>query len=81
LGAQGYAKERHRHDRSPFLDFGFLVGAEGFWRLSVARKNLLPEVGESLAHCRIGQGVYDGAIKRADDALWRTLGRPKRIET
>src|SRR6516162_868513 len=42
-------------DGPPLLDVGLLQGAERFRGLLVARKELLPEIGEPLSHRRIGQ--------------------------
>src|SRR5262245_2708821 len=48
-------------DRPPLFDFGFLVGGKSFWRLLLARKNLLPKLCNSRAHVRLGQdSLYRG---------------------
>jgi hypothetical protein len=54
-------------DRPPFLDLGLLQGAKCLGCLLVARKNLLPEIGETALHCRISQGFDDGGIQLRDD--------------
>src|SRR5260221_8235391 len=54
-------------DRPPLLDLGLLKGAERIRRLLAARHDLLPEVGEPLAHGRVGQRAHRGCVELGDD--------------
>src|ERR1700723_1855962 len=66
-------------DWPPLLDLGPLKGAERLRRLLVAGVNLLPEIGQSLTHRRIGQRGHDRTIELSDDVLRRSLGRPNAL--
>src|SRR3977135_644447 len=47
-------------DWPPLLDLGFLQRAELLRRLTLAREDLLPEVGQSRSHGWVGQGIDGG---------------------
>src|SRR5260370_33604374 len=64
-------------DRPPFRDLGFLKPVERLRRLLVARKNLLPQIGQLCPNLRIGQGAHDRGIELGDDTLRRAFGHPK----
>src|SRR5262245_5068478 len=50
-------------DRPPFLDLGLLIRGQRRGRLLVGRRDLLAEIGEFLAHLRVGQRVHDGGVE------------------
>src|SRR5262249_44065822 len=54
---------RGLEDRPPLLDLGLVVGRERLRILILARRNVLAEIAEPLAHASIGQGVDNGAIE------------------
>ena len=49
-------------DGPPFLDLSFLKRPEGLWRLLLARKCLLPNIGKPSLHSGFSQGGNNGAI-------------------
>src|SRR5262245_33333136 len=67
---------RRLDDWPPFLNLGFVVSAERFRCLLLARINLLPEVGEPLAYGGIGKAFDNCFIEFADDVFWRAFRYP-----
>src|ERR1043166_5495846 len=65
--------------RPPFLDLGLVIGDERLRRLLLARRNLLAEVGEPLAHARVRERRDHRGIEPGDDASRRALGHPERM--
>src|SRR5262249_58855520 len=63
-------------DRPPLVDLGLVEGRECLRRLLRARKHVLAEIGEALAHGGVGQRLDDDAVEPCYDLLWRALGRP-----
>jgi hypothetical protein len=49
-------------DRPPFLDGGAVQGAQRLWRLLVARRDLLAEIGEAPVDRGIGHRLDDATI-------------------
>ena len=60
-------------DRPPFVDLGLVEGSERFRRLLLARRNLLPEIGEPRADRRIGERLDHRGVELGDDVLRRAL--------
>ena len=53
-----------------------MVGAERFRCLLLGWINLLPDVGEALAHGGISEAFDNGSIEFADDIFWRAFWYP-----
>src|SRR5690242_3268989 len=70
---------RSLDDRPPFLDVGLLPSCEGVRRLLLDRKNLLPNIGQSLAYLRIAQRFNDGGIELRDDVLRGMCRHPEAV--
>ena len=68
---------RRLDDRPPFLDFGLVKGGERLGRLLLARRYLLADIGQSLAHFRIGERIHYSGVELRNDVLRRALGREK----
>ena len=64
-------------DRPPLFDFGFLKCAWRLGRLLLARKYLLPKVGETPTHRGISKSFHDCAIQLRNQILRRALWRKK----
>jgi hypothetical protein len=64
-------------DRPPFLDFGFLEGAEGFGCLLSAWDDFLPEWGKPLMDGPIRQSFNHSGIQLKDHPSGRRLRHPK----
>lgn len=60
----------------PLFDLGFVISGKRLGRLSVARRQLLPEVNESCSHGGIGQGVDHCRIELGDNILRSAFGSP-----
>src|SRR5262245_10329954 len=63
-------------DRPPLLDLGLMVSTKRFRCLLLGWIDLLPDVGEPLAHGRIGKAFDNGFIEFADDVFWRAFRNP-----
>src|SRR5262245_66490922 len=63
-------------DRPPLVDLGLVEGGERLRRLLRARKDVLAEIGEALAHGGLVQRLDDDRVEPCHDLLWRALGRP-----
>src|SRR5262245_62247182 len=63
-------------DRPPLVDLGLVEGGERLRRLLRARKHVLAEIGEALAHGGLVQRLDDDRVEPCHDLLWRALGRP-----
>src|SRR5262249_39989704 len=68
---------RRLDDRPPLLDFGLVKGAERLWRLLLAGKNLVPQIGKPGAHGGIRKCLNDRSIELGDYVGGRALGRPQ----
>jgi hypothetical protein len=66
-------------DRPPFVDLGFVKGAERLSALLFARRDLLTELGELLACGRVFHGEAGRRTDLVDDLLGRALGRPNAV--
>src|SRR5689334_8578864 len=66
-------------DRPPLLDLGPLMLAERLGRLLFARQDVLPEVGEALAHDVVRNRFHHRTIESRDHARRRAARRPQRV--
>ena len=64
--------------RPPFLHLGLLMGGEHLRRLLGARRHFEPDIGEALAHRRIGQRLDHRGVELGDNILRRSLRHPER---
>src|SRR5262245_21806144 len=58
---------RRLDDRPPLINVGSLQRSKHLRRLFLARRNFVLSIGETLAHLRDCQGMYDGGIEPGDD--------------
>src|SRR5262249_11925862 len=63
-------------DRPPLIDLGFMKGAKSLRRLLIQRCNFLPQIGEPLTHCRVGQTFSHGSVEPHDDVLRGAFWNP-----
>src|SRR5215831_17377490 len=66
-------------DRPPLLNIALLESTERLRRVLLARRKLLPLLGEPGTDRRIGQGVHDRGVELVDDDFRRAFRRKKRI--
>ena len=64
-------------DRPPFCGIRLHQPVKRLRCLSVARENLLPEIGELRSYGCIGQCPHNRRIEFGDDVSWRAFGRKK----
>src|SRR5262244_1893288 len=64
-------------DRPPLLDLGLVECTERGWRLLLARRDHLAEIGQVLPYRRIGQGIHHRAVELDDHFLGRALCHPQ----
>ena len=65
--------------RPPLLDLRLVVGGERLGGLLLARRNLLAEASQPLAHRRIGERIHGGGGELANGVGRRALGDPESI--
>src|SRR3954471_21810876 len=64
-------------DRPPFLDLGLVEGGEPVGALLLRRRDLLPQIGEPLAHGRISQRILGGGAELGDRLRGRAFRHPE----